>query len=96
MITMVNDEAHKEMEQLIAQMLQAAFMRDEEAWLTCLSTPESEIEESLLQLSQVSQALNQIFDSASYDSKNQANPVQVELELLEFLSNVMMEIEMVT
>jgi hypothetical protein len=28
MITMVNDEAKKEMEQLIAQMLQAAFMSD--------------------------------------------------------------------
>jgi hypothetical protein len=47
MITMVNDEAKKEMEQLIAQMLQSAFMSDEEAWLSCLSIPDSYAEETM-------------------------------------------------
>lgn len=90
-INIVNEQAKAEMETLVAGLLQAAFTTDENTWFELLNISQSVTENHLEQFVSVTEAINTIFDNATYDL-NKSNPVEVQNEQMEELSGLLLQV----
>ncbi len=89
-IALVNQQAKDDMEQLVAGLLQAAFTTDEDTWFKLLNI-QNVTDDHLEQFVSVTEAINQIFDNASY-AVDRTNPVQIENEQMEELSGLLLQV----
>ena len=90
-INMVNEQAKNEMEHLVTGLLQAAFSTDENTWFELLNISQSVTDNHLEQFVSVTEAINAIFDSATYDL-NKSNPVEVQNEQMEELAGLLLQV----
>lgn len=91
-INMVNEQAKDEMEHLVTGLLQAAFSTDENTWFELLNITQSVTDNHLEQFVSVTEAINAIFDSATYDL-NKSNPVEVQNEQMEELAGLLLQVQ---
>lgn len=75
----INSLTKDQMQRLIAGLLQAAFTTDEQTWFDLLQISGQQTDEHYEHFISVTEAINQIFDNASYDL-NRTNPIQVSEE----------------
>lgn len=78
------------MQRLIAGLLQAAFTTDEQTWFDLLQISGQQTDEHYEHFISVTEAINQIFDNASYDL-NRTNPIQVSEEQMDELARVLFQ-----
>ncbi len=78
-LTLVERQAQKDMEQLIAELIQSAFTSDEQAWFELLGTDTSSTtDEQLEQFLAVVDGVNRVFDYVNTEDHEEINEEQLD------------------